>query len=146
MSTVVQPVPNPLLVAWLDRLASLFDQVRQWTNENELDLPTRLIEVNLKDSEIGRYKAPGLLIQDDAVKILLEPIARSAPGAEGVVDLYLMPAYDDIASLYLTGGVWHLHYMFPDSPTVGNIRAADGVPLTKASFQKVLEAMKSHAI
>ena len=39
MSTVVQPVPNPLLVAWLDRLASLFDQVRQWTNENELDIP-----------------------------------------------------------------------------------------------------------
>ena len=144
MSTVVQPHPNPLLVAWLDRLASQFDQVRQWANE--LDLPTRLIEVNLKDSEIGRYKAPGLLIQDEAVKMLLEPIARSAPGADGVVDLYLMPAYDDIASLYLTGGAWHLHYMFPDSPTVGNIRAADGVPLTKKSFQKVLEAMKNHAI
>lgn len=141
MSTVVQPEPNPILVAWLDRLASLFDQVRQWANE--LDLPTRLIEVNLKDSGIGRYKAPGLLIQDEAVKILLEPIARSAPGAEGVVDLYLMPAYDDIASLYLTDEVWHLHYMFPDSPTVGNIRAADGVPLTKESFQKVLEAMKT---
>ena len=144
MSTVVQPEPNPLLVAWLERLTSLVDQVRQWANE--LDLPNREIEVNLKDSEIGKYKAPGLLIQDDAVKILLEPIARSAPGAEGVVDLYLMPAYDDIASLYLTGGDWYLHYMFPDSPTVGNIRAADGVPLTKASFQQVLEAMKNNAI
>ena len=142
MSTVMQP--EQLKDAWLVRLTELIDRVKHWAKD--LDLPTRDITVNLKDSEIGQYKAPGLRIQDDAVKILLEPIARSAPGAEGVVDLYLMPAYDDIASLYLTAGVWHLHYMFPNSPTVGNIRAAEGIPLTKESFQNVLEAMKNNGI
>ncbi len=142
MSTVIHP--DQVRDAWLKRLGALIDQVQQWAKE--LDLPTRVIQVNLKDHEIGRYIAPGLLIQDDAIKMLLEPIAPSAPGAEGVVDLYLMPAYDDIASLYLTHGTWHLHYMFRESPTVGNIRASDGVPLTKDSFHKVLEAMKQNAI
>ena len=142
MSTVIQS--DQVRDAWLQRLGGLIDQVQLWAKE--LDLPTRVIQVNLKDSEFGRYIAPGLLIQDEAVKILLEPIARSAPGAEGVVDLYLMPAYDDIASLYLTGGVWYLHYMFHESPTVGNIRAADRELLSKVSFQNVLQAMKNNAI
>ena len=35
--------------------------------------------------------------------ILLEPVA---PGTEGVVDLYLMPGYDDIASLYHYSNRW----------------------------------------
>jgi hypothetical protein len=32
---------------------------------------------------------------------LLEPIGRPAPGIEGIVDLYLMPAYDDIEREFL---------------------------------------------
>ena len=38
-----------------------------------------------------------------------------APGTEGVIDLYLMPAYDDIASIYYSGDRWNLHYLFPDT-------------------------------
>ncbi len=46
-------------------------------------------------------KRPALLMQEGpSAGLILEPIARSAPGADGVVDLYLLPAYDDIASLY----------------------------------------------
>ena len=142
MSVVIRP--EEVREAWLNRLTQLLNLVKSWAVE--LDLPTRTIEVNLEDSEMGRYKAPALMIQDGGVKVLMEPIAPSAPGAEGVVDLYLMPAYDDIASLYLADGVWHLHYMFPESPAVGNIRAAEGFPLTKAVFQRVLEAMKQHAV
>lgn len=79
MSTVMQP--EQLKDAWLVRLTELIDRVKHWAKD--LDLPTREITVNLKDSEIGQYKAPGLLIQDEAVKMLLEPIARSAPGPRG---------------------------------------------------------------
>ena len=42
----------------------------------------------------------------------MEPVARSSPGIEGLVDLYLLPAYDDIASLYHYSGKWHVHYYF----------------------------------
>jgi hypothetical protein len=56
-----------------------------------------------------------------------------------------MPAYDDIASLYLTDGQWRVHYMFPDSPTVGNSRDAESVSLDKVAFRKVLDAMIANA-
>ena len=142
MSAVIQQ--DQLRGDWLQRLGALIDQVQQWASE--LDLPTRVIQVNLKDPDLGQYKASALLIQDGGVKMLLEPIAPSAHDADGVVDLYLMPSYDDIASLYLVGGKWMMHYMFPEDPTVGNIREANGIILTKESFQNVLEAMKNNAV
>jgi hypothetical protein len=64
---------------------------------------------------------------------------------EGVVDLYLMPAYDDIASLYFYDGQWHLHYLAPGTPVVGNMREARAKPLSKDTLQEVLEEMRRHA-
>lgn len=101
--------------------------------------------MTLNDSRLGKYKAPALLLQEDAIRVLLEPIARFAPGANGVVDLYLMPAYDDIASLYLSDSGWKLHYMFPETPTVATIRDTASKTLTKDSLREVLEEMKRNA-
>jgi hypothetical protein len=78
--------------------------------------------------------------------MLLEPVARAAPGAEGVVDLYLMPAYDDIASLYFYDGDWHVHYMFPGTPTVGNMRDTKAKGLSLDTLREVLEAMKTNVV
>jgi hypothetical protein len=128
---------------WLRRLTSLVESVRTWAEE--LGWSTRRIELPLEDSQIGTYRAPALILQEEATKVLLEPIARSAPGAEGVVDLYLMPAYDDIASLYFYDGGWQLHYMFPESPIVGTIREAESKPLSKDTLREVLEEMRHNA-
>lgn len=129
---------------WLHQLSELVDRIRHWADE--LDWSTRPIEVTLRDSQLGKYQAPALLMQKEAVRVLLEPVARSAPGAEGVVDLYLMPSYDDIASLYLREGDWRIHYMFPGTPTVPTISEADSRPLTKRAIQDVLEEMKKNAV
>lgn len=129
---------------WLARLSGLIQTVQDWAVE--LGWSTRQLEVTLTDSQIGKYKAPALLLQEDAIRILLEPIARSAPGAEGVVDLYLMPAYDDIASLYLYDNGWHVHYMFPGTPTVGTIRDAESKPLSQDTLREVLHEMKHNAV
>lgn len=129
---------------WLQRLSDLIRTIQGWANE--LGWSTRQIEVTLNDSQLGKYRAPALLIQEDATRILVEPIARSAPGAEGVVDLYLMPGYDDIASLYLCEGGWNVHYMFPGTPTVATIPDAEARPLTRDSLREVLEEMKKHAV
>ncbi len=99
----------------------------------------------MEDSEIGKYTAAALLLQEKTTKVLLEPIARSAPGTEGVADLYLMPGYDDIASFYHYGNKWNLHYMPPEQKTVANMREAEAKALTKASLRKVLEEMKANA-
>ncbi len=139
-------IPNrgQLRDEWLDRLLQLIQTVQGWAET--MGWSTRQIEVTLEDSQIGKYKAPALLLQEEATRILLEPIARSAPGADGVVDLYLMPAYDDIASLYLYDDGWHVRYMFPEAETVGDIRDAEARPLTDQVLREVLEEMRKNAV
>jgi hypothetical protein len=129
---------------WLERLSRLVETVRGWAQE--LDWSTRQIETKMEDSQLGTYKAPALILQKETVRALLEPIAHSAPGVEGLVDFYLMPAYDDIARLFFYDNEWQLHYMFPGSPTVANVvRGSETRPLSKERFQSVLEAMTRNA-
>jgi hypothetical protein len=132
-----------LLDEWLSRLTALVESLQKWAEE--FGWSTRRIEKQMEDSQIGVYRAPALILQEASVRVLLEPIARSAPGAEGVVDLYLMPAYDDIASLYYCDGGWQLHYMFSGTPSVATIREAKSKPLFKETFQEVLEQMRRNA-
>ena len=79
------------------------------------------------------------------MKLLLEPIARSAPGADGVVDLYLVPAYDDVANLYFCDGSWQIRYPHAGELADSLFREGDTKTLSSASIREVLEAMKTHA-
>ena len=88
--------------------------------------------------------APGLILQQDMVKVGLEPVGRSAPGAAGVADLYLLPAYDDIASLYLYDNRWNLHYLAEETPAVAKIRDAQAKPLSKGALREILDKMKKN--
>jgi hypothetical protein len=128
---------------WLKVLAELTSNVKSWAEE--LDWSTRQIAKKMKDSRLGSYDAPALLMQKETIRVLLDPVARFTPGAEGVVDLYLMPAYDDIASLYRVDGEWRLHYMFSGTPTVGTIRQAESWPLSKDAISRVLNEMSINA-
>jgi hypothetical protein len=89
------------------------------------------------------YKAPALVIQKETVRAILHPIGRSAPDVAGVVDFYIMPAYDDIARLTFYDDSWHLRHMFPGSPDVGARRRDQ--PLSREALQAVLEAMTRNA-
>ena len=138
---------------WLSRLNVLVDQVEEWAKEwakeraKELEWATRRIEINRTDSRIGKYKVPGLILQGNEYKMLLEPISCSVLGAEGLVDLYLMPAYDDIASLLLKDGEWQIHYVFhSDEMNVGDVLNVAPRKLTKDSLRDVLKDMKSHVV
>lgn len=128
---------------WLERLSALVKTVREWAEE--LGWATRQIEKKLEDSQVGDYKAPALIIQEGTTRVLLEPIARSAPGVEGVVDFYLMPAYDDIATLFYCDGGWQLYYSFAGSTAVANAHEAGREPLSRESFRAVLEEITSNA-
>lgn len=128
---------------WLTLLSGLINTVDGYVQE--LGWSTKKIEKPMEDSEIGKYSAPALLMQEEMTKILLEPITRSAPGTEGIVDLYLMPGYDDIASLYYYAKKWNLHYVPPEQKDVAKPREGEAKPLTKGTLLKVLEGMKAHA-
>jgi hypothetical protein len=128
---------------WLKRLSDLFEQVDRWARE--IGWSTRRVEKKMQDSEIGSYQAPALLMQEGTTRVIMEPIARVAPGAEGVVDFYLLPAYDDIASLYYYADGWMVHYPFPDDPIVSAIEEIEPRPLTMEAFKAVLEEMARNA-
>ena len=86
-----------------------------------------------------------MLLQKETVRVLLDPIARFAPGADGIVDLYLMPAYDDIASLYFVDGQWRLNYVFECSaPLATPKKQAESYPLDKETLNRVLSEMSGH--
>jgi hypothetical protein len=128
---------------WLEKLRNLVAVVKGWADE--LDWATRVVDKEMEDAEIGNYKAPALLLQKETVRLFLEPVARVAPGTEGIVDLYLMPAYDDIASLYFYHHQWNVHYLLEGGLTGGNAHEPGGKPLTKATLRKVFDEMKAHA-
>ena len=131
-----------VLQEWLDRLTVLVDLVEGWVKD--LGWATRRISKRMEDSRLGTYRAPALIMQRDLVQIALEPIGRFAPRCDGVVDLYLMPALDDMASLYYENGEWHLHYMFDGSPTVSTMRDAEEMTLTRHVLTRVLDELVAH--
>lgn len=98
--------PASLRDEWLRRLHELTACLKGWVEE--FDWSTRVVTKKMSDSRLGSYEAPALVIQKEAVRVLLDPVALFAPGTEGIVDLYLMPGYDDIATLYFIDGAWRL--------------------------------------
>ena len=145
----LQPPKAPILHwesvrdEWVRAVETLVMDVESWCKAN--DWPTRRIEKRAKDSQIGEYVVPALLIQADIARIMLEPVARFVPGSDGLVDLYLMPAYDDIASLFWHSDGWQVHYASGDGAAVAAIRDLPARPLTEATFTDLVNEMASHA-
>ncbi len=92
---------------WISRLSNLIDAIKNSAEGS--GWRTRRIDKTITERELGSYKVPVLLMEKDTIEVVLNPVARFVPGAEGAVDLYLAPAYDDIVSLYFEGGQWMLH-------------------------------------
>lgn len=127
---------------WLGRLGALVDDVKRWAEPSGWF--TRVISKKMEDSDLGDYRAPALLLQKDTVGILLDPISRLAPGVDGVVDLYLMPAYDDIANLYFADGRWRVDYRFHFHDGAGP-GVVEDTPLDRETLGRILDAMSRYA-
>ena len=84
-------------------------------------------------------------MEKDTVEVVLNPVARFVPGANGAVDLYVAPAYDDIASLYLEGDHWVVHYANRSDP-----KATESVieikprPYSEQTIRKILDGMAAN--
>ena len=127
---------------WIDRVTALVAQVEQWAKE--LGWATRRIEKKLDDSWIGQHRVPALLLQEETCRIILEPLGRSSSGSDGVADLYLMPAYDDIARLAFSGNQWNIRYEFLNSNSATLMCEPKSVPLSKETLEKVLAEQMQH--
>jgi hypothetical protein len=128
---------------WLERLGTLVEQVKGWAEES--GWRTRKIDKALNERRLGDYRVPVLLMEKDTVEVVLNPVARFVPGADGAVDLYMAPAYDDIASLYFEGGHWVLHYAGRADPTAtGSVVEIEPQPFSETTIRKILDGMAAN--
>jgi len=146
MSTTESRTRNPEAdkAEWLNRLSALVSLVKGWAEES--GWRTRRAVKPVVEEVLGRYEVPLLLMERDGVEIVLSPLARITPGADDVVDLYLMPAYDDVASLFFENGRWRVHSAFPVDPAISHsAREAERLPLGEATINRILDAAAAHA-
>jgi len=136
--------PELVKAEWLRRLDDLVEIVRGWAER--AGWRTRRIVKSVSERRLGRYEVPVLLMEKDTVEVVLNPVARLVPGAEGAVDLYLSPAYDDIAALYLEGGRWVVHYAETPDPDAAESRAEFSPrPFEEATIRAILDGMATDA-
>ena len=102
-------------IQFQNRIDHLVKDVKAWVE------PSRVDHKGIPEEDARRrpsgLRGSGPLSSEGPhpTRVLLDPVAYDVPGAEGVVDLYLMPTYDDMASLYFYNETWMIHYAFPPS-------------------------------
>ena len=136
--------PEAAKVEWLGRLEALVADVKRWAEAS--GWRTRRVTKTVDEPPLGTYKAPLLLMEKEAVEVALNPVARYVPGALGAVDLYLAPAYDDIAGLYYEGDRRVVHYRPPPDPREPRSEfEVRTMPLAEETIREILGGMLAHA-
>lgn len=108
---------------------------------------TRRYPKRLRDDARQVYEVPALYLQKGATKLLLDPIGYDIPGAEAAADLYLMPAYDPMASAYFEGGQWMIHAAaLPDAGGASSAEEPEALPLSAEVISRILNWIADHAV
>ncbi len=129
---------------WLDCLNGMVASVQEWSGAS--GWRGRLTRKHIAEKGVGRYEVPVLVLDRDDAQVSLVPITRHVPGADGLVDLFRMPAYDAVASLYLEEGVWFIHYAFSaDSAGIRSVIDTERLPLDESSLNRVLDDITNAA-
>ena len=130
------------LHAWTNRVDDLVARVELWGNE--LGWATRRIEKRLDDSGVGLTRFRPCCCRKARFGFCWSPCRVVSPGANGVVDLYLMPAYDDVASLFYREDNWHVHYVIPGGNGRAVVKGAASGPFSKETLDMLLQELKKH--
>lgn len=129
---------------WLDLLNDLVENATAWAEAT--GWATRLTSRDVNEKDGVRYEVPVLELGRGEAEVSLVPVARKVPGADGLVDLYVMPDFDDVASLYREDGQWFLHYAFhPDPLSTRSAIETERLPLDETSLNRVLNDIAAHA-
>ena len=127
------------------RVEALVRQVK--TSVEPHEWVTKPYPKRMRDIDRQVFEVPALFLQKGPTRVLLDPIAYDVPGAEGAVDLYLMPTYDDLASLYFERGGWVIHYAFPPDPReTHSVVEAATLALSEETINQVLDSIADHAV
>jgi hypothetical protein len=130
--------PEAVRAEWLGRLEALASEVKSWVEPARWR--TRLVSKPTRDSVLGRFEVPLLLMERDGVEVALNPVSRFVSGSDGAVDLYVVPAYDEVAGLYFEGGRWVIYHVSREAEAAG-IREPEARPLSESTLTRVLDEM-----
>jgi hypothetical protein len=73
---------------WLEQLDDLMADIRGWLKPAAKEgLKVNSMPVEITEQGLGTYTAPGLLIEFEASRVAIEPIARIIVGGHGRVDI-----------------------------------------------------------
>jgi hypothetical protein len=126
------------------RVEQLVGQVSGWIEPHEW--VTKPYPKKMRDVDDQVFEVPALFLQKGPIRVLLDPVAFDVPGAEGVVDLYLMPTYDDMASVYFENGNWVIRYAFPADPMeTHSVVETRALNLSEVTINQVLDSIAAHA-
>jgi hypothetical protein len=131
-------------VQFKKRVEALVEEIRGFTEPH--DWVTRPYPKKFRDSDQTIHMIPALFLQKGPVRVLLDPVAYDVPGSDGAVDLYLMPTYDDMASLYFEKGHWLIRYSSPMTSLEQSLgEQADAIPLNEATINQILDSIAANA-
>lgn len=126
------------------RVKALVKLVTEWAERHEWI--TKPYPKKMRDVDQQVFEIPALFLQKGPIRVLLDPVAYDVPGAEGVVDLYLMPTYDDMASLYFENGEWVIHYPLPpEAIETQSANETETLALSEKTINQVLDSIAQHA-
>ena len=127
-----------------NRVEELVEWIIEWVKPHEW--VTKPYPKKMRDVDGQVFEIPSLFLQKGPIRVLLDPVAYDVPGAEGVVDLYLMPTYDDMASIYFESGRWVVHYAFPPDPReTHSVVQTEALALSEQTINQVLDSIADHA-
>jgi hypothetical protein len=114
---------------WVAAVESVVRDAEAWSKNQ--GWATRLDPKTIREDRLGEYTVPRLLIHTLDGRLLLVPVARYVGGADGRIDLFLMPSYDSVPITRTAGG-WSIH------PT-GD--ADDSRPWSEATFVETAQRL-----
>jgi hypothetical protein len=126
----------------VEKVVRQFEAVLAQTNQ-----VSRRDEKRMRDETGGVYTVQSLTIFIGPLRLLLDPTGYDLPGCDGAVDLYLLPPYDPVATLYLEHGEWFIHSPNPTAQeSIARPTEWGRSALNKESISHLLESIAKNAV
>lgn len=103
---IVKAVQKIVRDEWLDAARRLLEQAENWAMARQW--PTRCFPKAISEDFIGTYTLRKLVFGVEGSQLVLNPLGRFAPGADGIFDFAVLPVYES-AMVVRQQGKWYIH-------------------------------------
>ena len=91
---IVVSVQKMMCDEWIEAASTLIDQARSWALTKEW--PTKCYAKQISEDFLGTYELTKLVFAAEGSQLVLNPVGRFAPGADGMFDLAVLPDYESV--------------------------------------------------